>query len=397
MRILIVENDLSVRSWLMAKMTAWGHDPVAASDGDEAIEVIKVGTIDLMFADWDLAIGDSPKLIKRIRHLDVKITPYIILLTPAHEVSELITGIETGIDDLLIKPIQSIALQARVMAASRIIQLERELTQQNDSLELANAQMKNDLIVASKIQSSFLPHVLPAPPEVEFKWGLLPCQELAGDALNVIKLDDRHIGIYLLDVSGHGVTAALMAMTLIHLLSADKPNSALFEKTDDPNREYRILEPKEVTTRLNNRFPLDDINGQYFTCVYGILNLDSLELCYASAGHQGPIRIPREGPSQSFPSTGMPIGFFPDSPYDQELIQLQPGDRVYFFSDGIPESMNKYEEQFGLERMTRTLKQYRGGSYNLSDSIDNLAVAALKWKGMEPLSDDVSVIGLETK
>lgn len=392
--ILVVESDPNIRSWLKEKLRDWSYRVSEAKDGQSCMEQIKKFHYDLIIADWVLPEMSGLEFIKSIRSPKAPYSPYLIMLTPPD--TEIITGVASGADDFILKPIQSDALRARVMAATRIIQLEQKLTQQNSSLEHANLQMKSDLIVAAKIQNSFLPHTPPQLPEVEFEWGLLPCEELAGDALNMIALDERHIGFYLLDVSGHGVAAALMAMTLVHMLSADKSNSALFERVNNGG-EFRILPPGKVAERLNNQFPMDDINGQYFTCIYAILNLDTQVLRYTSAGHPGPILIPGEGKGNIFSSTGMPIGFVPESPYGEVSIQLHDGDRLYVFSDGIPEISNKYDELFGLEKMVHILEKERDAQCSLRESLDHLAEAALKWNGSDRMADDISIIGLEMR
>ncbi|MCF6238498.1 MAG: response regulator, partial [Candidatus Marinimicrobia bacterium] len=238
MRILVAEDDLTIRTWLKVKLTKWGYDTDLAADGIKAIELYEQHHHTLVLTDWMMPVLDGIGLIKRIRETATVSKTYIILVTARCKGEDLITGIETGADDYIVKPVQSEELHARIMAAERILTLEKELQQKNEILEYANIQMKNDLDVAARIQQSFLPHDLPQFQEVKFEWGLLPCDELAGDALNVIRLDKDHVGFYLLDVSGHGVAAALLAMTLIHALPTDKSSPVLFEKK--ANSRYRL-------------------------------------------------------------------------------------------------------------------------------------------------------------
>ena len=395
MRIIVVESDPSGRSWLQSKLVDWNYQADVTIDPNDAWSRIMDDAHDLILLEWAKEHSESASLLARIRDTFGPSKPYIILMTPTLDHSELLAGMESGADDSIIKPIQSTLLRARLMAVERIIKLESELMKQNTRLEITNSQMKKDLLVAARIQRSFLPHSPPLFPNAEFQWGLLPCEELAGDALNVIHLNETQVGLYLLDVSGHGVAAALMAMTLIHLLSADKPNSGLFAADPREPGGYQVLTPARVATRLNQQFPMDDINGQYFTCIYGVLDLQTLRLTYAAAGHPGPVLVSASGASRLFDSTGMPIGFVADSLYEEHSIELVPGDRLYFFSDGIPEAFNKYEEQFSVERLVRTLEKARLSTGSLRNSIDDLLVAALKWRGGAALTDDVSVVGLE--
>ncbi len=396
MRVLVAEDDLTIRTWLKVKLQKWGYDIDLAADGVQAYDLYQEYKHSLVLVDWIMPRMDGIELIRKIREDSSIGKTYIIIITAKQTGDDLISGVEAGADDYIIKPVESDELHARIIAAERILSLELELQKRNESLEYANMQMKQDMAVAARIQQSFLPHEVPQFEKVAFEWGLLPCDELAGDALNVIQLDDTHVGFYLLDVSGHGVAAALLAMTLIHTLSADKPNSVLFQSTGEIDKSYQICPPSELASRLNNQFPMDDIIGQYFTFVYGILDMLTMRVNYTSAGHPGPVVIPAQGEARSYPSTGMPVGFIPNSLYEEKEIQMVSGDRLFFFSDGIPESTNKYDEQFGNERLMRILQQNHA-KMTLREVIDNLAVSALKWNGLSPMTDDVSIVGLEIK
>jgi len=393
-RILVAEDNLTIQTWLKINLQKWGYDFDLAGDGSVAYELYQKYGHDLAIIDWVMPIMDGIELIGKIRERNSLGKTFIIMISAKKEGEDLISGVSAGADDYIVKPIKAEELHARIMAAERILRLEKALQERNDSLESANAQMKQDMALAARIQQSFLPHNPPQLEKAIFKWGLLSCDALAGDALNVIRLCENRVGFYVLDVSGHGVAAALLAMTLIHTLSADKPNSLLFHTLDTVEKTYSVRPPSEVATRLNQQFPMDDIIGQYFTFIYGILDLKTKSVCYVSAGHPGPVVTRSTGKSESFPSTGMPIGFIEGCKYSEQTIQLNPGDRLYFFSDGIPESTNKYNEQFGNSRMTRIL-QNNQSKFNLRDSIDNLATSALKWNGLSPMTDDMSILGLE--
>lgn len=396
MRVLVAEDDLTIRTWLKIKLQKWGYDLDLTENGTEAYASYLKHKHALVLVDWIMPEMDGIELINMIRKERSVGKTYIIIISSKQEGDDLISGIEAGADDYIIKPVNSAELHARLIAAERILTLERELQHRNDSLEFANAQMKKDMAVAARIQQSFLPHLMPEFEKVSFEWGLLSCDELAGDALNVIALDDSHVGFFLLDVSGHGVAAALLAMTLIHNLSPDRPNSLLFRSIDNRDEGFEMRLPSQVALRLNQQFPMDDIIGQYFTFIYGILDLKTMIVNYASAGHPGPIVTRAAGHVDTYPSTGMPVGFMPDAVFEDMEIQLLQGDRLFFFSDGIPEATNKYEEQFGNQRLKRILQENQSSS-SLRESIDNLAVSALKWNGLSAMNDDMSIVGLEVK
>ena len=167
------------------------------------------------------------------------------------------------------------------------------------------------------------------------------------DILNVFKLDETHLGFYLLDVSGHGVGAALLSVTLSRILSPLPDESSILRKKVKGTDTFLITPPSEVAQKLNKQFLMEDESGQYFTFIYGILDLETSEYRFISAGHPNSILFKNDNSHIAFQDAGLPVGFLPDIKYQERTMQLQPGDRLYFYSDGIKEAMNPENEQFG--------------------------------------------------
>ncbi len=172
--------------------------------------------------------------------------------------------------------------KANTLLKQHIIQRK----QAQEELQKANERMKSDLEAAAKTQRSLLPKTPPDVSAVRFAWAFKPCDELAGDIFNVFQLDERQIGLYLLDVSGHGVQAALLSVTLNRLLTQMAQGSLQFEEAGGSQRERLLLSPAEVAGRLNTDFQMAASPGavQYFTFLYGILNTRTSNFRYVSAG-----------------------------------------------------------------------------------------------------------------
>ena len=135
--------------------------------------------------------------------------------------------------DYITKPFQMEELHARVETHLKLRRLQIELEETNARLAKANSRMSRDLKAAAKIQETFLPRESPRVPGTDFAWIYRPCDELAGDGLNVIPLGDGQVGLYILDVSGHGVASALLSVTLSRLLSPpSEPSSILIRDGD---------------------------------------------------------------------------------------------------------------------------------------------------------------------
>ena len=138
---------------------------------------------------------------------------------------------------------------------------------------------------------------------------------------------------------------------------------------------------------------MESQNGLYFTMAYGILNLDTNDLKYVVAGHPPLVLVPRGGVPRVLAGDGFAIGMIEDVEYDEQTIRLQPGDRVYYYSDGVPEAMNGSLDQFTDERMLSVLEER--ATRPLSANVDDLFDAVRAWCHPKGPKDDVSILGCE--
>jgi sigma-B regulation protein RsbU (phosphoserine phosphatase) len=283
--------------------------------------------------------------------------------------------------------------------AEQLQQLERNLAERNRELEQTNARlaevngrMSRDLKAAAKIQETFLPREVPRVPDTEFAWIYRPCDELGGDGLNVIPLGDGKVGLYILDVSGHGVASALLSVTLSRLLSPPSEPSSILIRDGDVGDRFDITPPGEVAARLNRLFPFDSATGQFATLVYGILNAPTGEFRYVSAGHPGPVHLPFSADPVFLESEGFPIGMG-DNAYEERSVRLGTGDRLYLYSDGVSEAMDSAGEPFGNARLLEAICQ--GRSELLQDGVATLHGKIARWHGSERPQDDISILAVE--
>jgi sigma-B regulation protein RsbU (phosphoserine phosphatase) len=159
------------------------------------------------------------------------------------------------------------------------------------------------------------------------------------------------------------------------------------------SKQRIITPPAEVLAKLNHRFPMESSADQYFTMAYGILNVQSGELRYSSAGHP-PIIHQRPGQSpQVLYATGFPIGWDTGVEYEERTLQLEAGDRIWMYSDGICEAMNSEDTTYGTDRLLKNLEA--GRAFSLDDSVASLIKALETWAGETGQTDDVSVLGME--
>ena len=395
MRVLIAEDERVSRHMLRRQLEQWGHDVVATSNGREAWETFQNGDYSIVVSDWMMPEMDGLELVRHIRKYDADGYVFIILLTAKSTTEDIVVGMEAGADDFLSKPFDRNELRVRLRAGERIIELERSLAQRNQMLSKANERMKRDLEAAARVQQSLLPTSLPEIPRVKFAWNFKPCDELAGDFLNVFQLDEKHVGVYVADVSGHGVAASLLSVTISRVLTPQPSMSSLLVQPDDGPNGQRIVPPAEVATELNKRFPMEESGDKYFTITYGVLNTETCEFRYISAGHPPIIRFSRHGQVESLKVAGTPIGWFLEADWEEQVLRLETGDRLCIYSDGLTEAANAEAEQFGEQRLMRTLSG--GSSEDLDDLLAALMQEVEEWCGTEGSDDDVSVLALEVQ
>lgn len=265
-----------------------------------------------------------------------------------------------------------------------------KIDRQNKDLSLANHRMKQDLDAAARVQRMLLPEHLPEIHGVNFAWSYRPCDELAGDALNIVRINDDLIALYLLDVSGHGVPAALLSVTITRSLHPRAGGIASI--VAGPGENPDAVDPAEVASRLNALYPMTSNGDHYFTMIYGLLDIRTWRFRFTVAGHPAPILARRGCCPESLDVCGFPIGMIHGAGYDESVIELRPGDRLYFHSDGLTEEINSKDEEFGNERLLRAIAD--GQALGLQESVDSLVRNVIVWRGEDHLKDDVSILAV---
>jgi len=257
-----------------------------------------------------------------------------------------------------------------------------------EGLRQSKEAIEHDLKMAAEVQRSLLP-----PPELRvgglrIAHSFHPCDDLAGDGVGVVSLPDGRTGLYLLDVSGHGVRAALLSFTLNHLLTPRAEGALVTERGGGG---LNAVSPERVAERLNRQFPMGR-SRQYFTIVYGTIDPSSGRFDYAIAGHLPPVLVPKGGPPAAIEGSGLPIGMIHDAKYASRSLTLEPGDRLFFYTDGVVEATNSDDEEFGTDRLLAALARQR--EHPLRDAAELVAAEVRAWRGGR-LEDDVSLLAVE--
>jgi PAS domain S-box-containing protein len=224
-----------------------------------------------------------------------------------------------------------------------------------EGLRRANNQMKKDLEEAAAIQKAWLPHSLPQVPGFRFAWNFRPCDELAGDSLNIIRLDEHHVGIYILDVCGHGVPAALLSASLNRWLSPIPEGSCLFVEDLSSSTGFAPADPKVVAGTLNRHYTAGPATGKFFTLLYGLLEIPTRTFRYVTAGHPPPIIINKDRARPCPLAHGVPVGALSDFAFEEKSVNLEASDRLLLYTDGAFEAIDANDQEMGEKRILDSL------------------------------------------
>ncbi len=456
-RIVIAEDSRIQAKVLLNRLTQASFDVRHGADGREALKLIQDDPPDLIISDIEMPNMNGYELCRQVKQdAKLRRIPLILLSTLA-DPQDIIEGLQAGADNYVTKPYETEYLLSRIDSLlntpiadfeaedqeqalevtlrgtrytvqsgrqqvlnllistfenaveknAELIRVNQELSlskdklaKQNEMLQELNAQLESnnqrmirDLESAARIQHSLLPAGDTSVQNVEVAWRYIPCDELAGDFLNFFPLDDRHLALYIVDVSGHGVPSSLLSVAVARSLTRQATTTSILARVDQDG-SISVAPPAAVAEELNRRFPMEDQGDLYFTMFYGILNTLTGDLRYISAGHVPPVVLPVDGGDpEMLPAEGFAIGWMEDIDAQEESTALNTGDRLFIFSDGVPEAMNENLEEFGEARMLELIASTRG--MTIDEACAKIKNSIDAWCHVNGPKDDVSILAVE--
>jgi sigma-B regulation protein RsbU (phosphoserine phosphatase) len=332
-----------------------------AHDGEAALQKIETEKPDLILLDLKMPKKNGMDVLRELKEMKGCRDIPVIILTVVADPLEKIKALEYGARDFLVKPPGSAELRARVNTQLELRKATKTLKKYSEHLEKTaerktkklkeyasrleemveqkvglikrqNEEIMVSLRSAQKVQKSLLPTGFPNLKGLKFESLYYPLEAVGGDIYNVFRIDEDTIGMFLADVSGHGIPSAMIAIFL-------KQEVTHQVKRIIGKGNYIVERPKDVLKNLNDSFIQKNIGeGLYFvTMVYGLYSLSKKELVLSSAGHHALPMIRRSsGEIEVAELIGFPIGWFSDTgEYEEKNFRMHPGDSVFFYTDGL--------------------------------------------------------------
>jgi sigma-B regulation protein RsbU (phosphoserine phosphatase) len=395
-RILVVDDSRAQRSLMSRSLAKQGYQVTEAGSGLEAIKLFAAQDFDLVLSDWMMPGMNGLELCKAIRAQNAKGYVYFILLTSKSDKDAVARGLDVGADDFLAKPFNPDELRARIAAGGRILSMERELQETNRLVSSALAELKTlydsldrDLVEARKMQQSLVRDSFRDWGRAEVSLLLKPCGHVGGDLVGFFDAGQDHIAFYSIDVSGHGIASALLTARLASYLSEGSPthNIALIERDDG---DHLRQPPEMVAEQLNTLLTKDMLSEHYFTMLFGYLDMSTGRVEFTQCGHPNAVILNRTGQPRFFGDGGMPIGLISGAEFERQSLNLQPGERLIFYSDGFTECENMQKVQIEEQGFGEILEKNSGLSNEML--FDAMVWDLDRYAGGQEFGDDLSCV-----
>ena len=395
--VLLVNDRRAERRSLAAQLKRAGYDVLEAASAEEAIGICSTRWPEIVISDW-MASGDAGlEFCRRFRTLPSERYGYFILLTSRQDKADVAEGLRAGADDFLTKPVSGAELLARLSAAERILRVEESLRMANAQLRETLARLREkeaalerDLREAHRLQQDLVRERNGLFGNFSLSLLMRPAGHVGGDLVGFFPINQRRVGFFALDVSGHGVAAALLSARLAALLSGEPELNIALRPSDRKQGQPRP--PTEILRHLNKLMLSELRTDSYFTMVYADLDIVTGEVRLVQAGHPHPVLQRADGRIELIGQGGFPVGVFPGADFEEVQLTLGPGDRLFISSDGLIDSENARGEPLGdegLQAILRTNAILRGNAL-----LESICWSVANYAGGRR-SDDISAVLVE--
>jgi serine phosphatase RsbU (regulator of sigma subunit) len=406
-KLLVVDDTEANREVLIRTLTRQGYKTDEAENGQVALDKMANDQFDLVLLDIMMPVMNGFDTLENLKKdPNLRDIP-VIIISAADEMDNIVRGIELGAEDYLPKPFNRVLLKARVGA----ILEKKHLRDQEQKFA---KQAKKELDFGRQIQGTFLPSELPTPTNWLLAAKFTPAHEVAGDFYDAFTLPNDLVGIVMADVVDKGVGAALfMALTRSVLRVLAIQAGLRLQNTGGNNAElYLVQAPGKKPTdpvllvpaltyeilsavKLTNDYVTDNQNDnlQFATLFFGVVDTKTGKLFYVNAGHDAPVHLGSTGVKGRLPLTGTPVGSIPGMKYRVGSIQMEPGDLLFTYSDGVTEAKNMDSKLYGEDTMLELLASaYSNGPITPAALIETMSASVASHVLEAEPSDDITML-----
>lgn len=377
-RILVVDDEpdleLLITQRFRKRIRGEELSFLFASNGEEALTRLQAdGLVDVVLTDINMPVMDGLTLLSRLREAHPLLRSVIV--SAYGDMPNIRTALNRGAFDFITKPIDFQDLEITLdKAISEAVERKQAARDRDRLLGLSR-----ELELARSIQESLVPRKFPQHSRMSVAGAMIPAAQVGGDLFDCFMLDDQRLAFTIGDVSGKGIAAALfmaVSRTVLRVAASKglSPQDCLLEA-------HQFLYGERRAT------------SHFVTCFYGILDLASGQLEYSRAGHNPPYLVRGDQVQTLDAASGLPLGMLRRVNYDTATVQLESGDTLLLFTDGITEAMNPRQEEYGEERLVQLLSE-RASVLGVEELVRLVTQAATAFAEGAPNSDDMTVLGV---
>ena len=324
----------------------------------------------MVLSDINMPRMDGLTLLEQIPKVDPNIRSVII--SAYGDMKNIRTAMNRGAFDFVTKPLDFKDLRHTIdRTLQHLIEWRAALASRDQLVAI-----QNELDVASKIQQSILPTRFPKSAQYEVYANMEPARNVGGDFYDILTLDGDRVGLAIADVSDKGVPASLFMMSSRTLLKGTA---------------IGIPEPGNVLKDVNDLLYEENDTSMFVTVIYAVFSPDTGTFVYANGGHNPPLIIHKDGSSTLLPPIGgIALGIAPGMSFPQDTVNLEPGDILMLYTDGVTEAMNASREEFGMERMQQVFAD--NPPANSREATEMIFEAVHAFAGDTAQSDDITCL-----
>ena len=376
-KILVVDDEVDLEALMLQKFRRRIRRNELtfefAHNGREAMEKLDADSeIAMVISDINMPVMDGLALLKQLGETKPDIRSVIV--SAYGDMNNIRTAMNRGAFDFVTKPIDFADLEITVDKTLGHLALVREALSNRDQL----VAMSRELDVARDMQESVLPRSFPNTDRYDTHGLMVPAKEVGGDFYDFVPLGENRIGIAIGDVSGKGVGAGLFMMASRTLLRS---------------HALEGRRPDECLSYVNNLLSEDNESCTFVTLFYGVFDAASGVFHYSNGGHNPPRVVHKGGEVVAMPTTkDMALGVLPGHAFSHETLEIQAGDTLFFYTDGVTEAEGPGFEELGEERLDTFLATLDQAS---CEEVNTRVLARVReFAAGQPQSDDITCVAL---